>query len=140
MTSQTCPLTELPELVANILQYVTDRCSLRACARVNKLWSEEAVAALWCYFPSVRALAALQNPARIQHYANHIRFLSVRDQHEAKMLAFSSSIRFPRLIWIQVADDVKEEYLMPLLQIRVNYFVARGGNLSDQCTMIDQVS
>ena len=140
MTSQSCPLTKLPELVANILQHVTDRCSLQSCARVNKLWSEEAVAALWSYFPSVHALAALENPARIQHYANHIRFLFIRDQHEARMLAFSFSIRFPRLVWVQVAEGAEKEYVIRWLQPRVKYFVATWGNFSDQCTIEDQVS
>ncbi len=85
MMSESYRLLAVPEMVANILQAVTKNCSLFACAQVDKLWAQEATT--WRHKPRILSLAALDTPARLQHYAKQIYYLAVRNKDEAKLFS-----------------------------------------------------
>lgn len=83
----------LVEILANVLNRVNSPAALAACARVNRLWFEEAIPMLWrgsidstafdkaWRTPTIEKLCSLavESPRRLRAYLGHVRHLYLKE-------------------------------------------------------------
>lgn len=122
----------LPEIVAAVItQMDHDLPTIRACARVNELWAEEATSQLWRSNPPIHALAALPGD-RLQYYADKIVDLQF-SAYECKFHHHFTFTVFPRLetIVMHGSEYNQDLYLEQYLQPRLRRFDVFGGLLTD---------
>ncbi|KAI9718570.1 MAG: hypothetical protein M1812_004021 [Candelaria pacifica] len=134
-TTSRLPPLELPELVAAILQYITDPQDLRDCILVNKLWASEATTFLWEKDPPIKAfvdLPAFKERDRLQIYAKKVRKLTLTAD-DARYNHLFVDIQFPRLETIVLDSSAYnvEENLLQFLQPSLRNFHIYGGPIGD---------
>lgn len=110
--TQTHPLFKIPELVHCLLMQVNSPKLLARCARVNRLWSQEALAILWrgdtrtgseWRTPELGVLAHLasRHRDRFMYYVGKIRYLTIFPDPQSPPRFVNPDILFNRDLWKQ---------------------------------------
>ena len=106
MSSACSQAVELPEIVAAIMEQLTDNRTLFAALQVSRLWAEEATTVLWQDYPSISALIQIEDAERLQYYANKVSYWNIaRDEDGPELHRKLQLLRFPRLRQISVRSS-----------------------------------
>ncbi len=138
----------LLEILKNILRQVDSPKTLYACARVNKMWSEDALKRMWkgsdqdekWYTPSTDILRriASASPERLRWYLNAVRYLCLEKDDSFYISSSISDHLFYDILFasatpfsVSTTMDSPEAFMTQLLQPKLRRLEVYEGHCSD---------